>query len=75
MYIRCKVCGSEKLICKYYPSSCWYLFDKKIDGKNLGDRVDTWFEEHCHDKMGSMFGATHFELSFETTEDDKKEVE
>lgn len=59
MFIRCPTCKKEKLICKYYPTTGWYLWQEE---KN----INNWFERHvgCTDHDG-MWGPTHFTLTYE----------
>lgn len=55
------------MLCKYYPSTNWQLFDVTIEGKSLATRTDLFFINHIHEETGfdKMWGPTHFEIEFE----------
>ena len=63
MFIKCQVCDSEIMICKYYPQTDWYL--SSVETKEDILKIENWFRKHQHDKSPSMWGSKHFELSFE----------
>ena len=71
IFIKCKVCGEDALLAKYYPSTGWYI--KRLGIKNL----DWFFDNHLHKEdpgYDLMWGPTHFEMTYEQ-EDDKDDSE
>lgn len=73
MSIKCNVCGKEKVIAKYYPSTGWCFFCLLEDNPASPKAFNEWMKEHRHDDY-SMWGPQHFTLEFEIKED-KNEVE
>lgn len=62
MYIKCRECGKRYMLAKYYPSTKWYCNGLTEKG------LDTWFEKHQHDHVGTFFdeGPTWFCLDYES---------
>ena len=86
LLLKCIICGEEKVIAKYYPSTGWCFFClpknppkvtvnspeditlehfEKLGDFSCEDAFQTWMKEHSHGNF-SMYGATHFELKYET---------
>ena len=71
MYIKCDMCGDEKHIAKYYPSTGWNLFitenhEPVYDGTSINDSLNKFFEEHRHGVF-DVYGPQHFSVSFEAS--------
>jgi hypothetical protein len=56
----------RKLLCKYYPSSSWYLYHPE-------EAFNQWLQEHEHvgeADEGALGGVTHFRLEYEHLPED-----
>lgn len=63
MKLKCNICGEvmKSSLCKYYPSTSWYLFAEK-------DYLNDFLEEHNHwdsEKVDPSIGNQEFTLEFE----------
>ena len=73
MYLREKRTGQSILLCKFYPSTRWYLFPTEDNlNKWLEERTEECVREH---KADDLFGPTSFELVYEHVEDGRDEPE
>lgn len=71
MYIHEKRTGNRFLLCKFYPSTSWYMFHTE-------EEFNQWLEAATGGailqyKADSLFGPTSFELVFEHVEDGRDE--
>lgn len=72
MYIREKRTGNRFLLCKFYPTTRWYMFHTE-------ERFNDWLEAATQGavrqyKADDLFGPTSFELVFEHVEDGRDEA-
>lgn len=71
MWMVCDACGERILLCKYYPTTRWYIYHES-------DKLDSWLESHQHgDDLApypspgwhrTMWGPMHFRLEYEMAE-------
>lgn len=67
MYLKHKRSGKFILLCKFYPSTRWYMFTDET-------KLNAWLEETTEIavyKYGAddLFGPTDYELEFEIVEE------
>ena len=75
MFIKC-TCGEEAMLCKYYPSSGWYVYDPRVfpEGfskrKDPVDKFDEFFEKHdkCNEDAHPLWGPMHYKITYEMEE-------
>lgn len=73
MYIREKRTGNRFLLCKFYPTTRWYMFHTE-------DLFNQWLEAATEGAVrqygaDNLFGPSSFELVFEHVEDGRDELE
>lgn len=61
MRIRCKVCGEEKTLCKFWVCAGYQAFEP--------ERIDEFINEHQHDDFNTL-GTQHFEITYEHPRED-----
>ena len=66
MYIKCKQCGKEFYLAKYYPSTGWFTH-QNIEKDKLNEWLDRHWNEEDHDWIEQTF-----EMSYEVEEDGKE---
>ena len=71
MYIRHISSGKEILLCKFYPSTRWYMFHSEEEMNKFFHDTTEWavFNRNADD----LFGPTDYELIFEHEEEENEQ--